>query len=448
MVKTKTIFICDNCGSEYSKWQGKCLSCKEWNTLKEVPYTFRINDQIERFSKERSVPWKLSRISLKNQERIKTGISEFDRTLGGGIVPGSIILLAGDPGIGKSTLLLQIAEGVKNSLYISGEESIYQIKMRSLRIGSKGNDFLLFDEIDIERVIQICEKEKPNLIIIDSIQSMHDPQTETSSGSVTQVKSCGLKLQQYAKLSGIPIIIVGHITKSGVVAGPKTLEHLVDAVLYLEGDKYHGQRIMRSVKNRFGSTGETGIFKMTSKGMAEVKNPSEIFLENSNADAIGSAITVGIEGTKAILFEVQALCPSSSFGYAKRTASGIDLSRVQLLSAVVSETTRTNLQTRDIYVNLVGGVKVKEPAIDLAVCTALISAAKKKKIDRNDVYIGEVGLTGEIREVSEIERRIREAAKAGFKKVYIPRTRSKFNSKRIKIQEVSVIGEIEKIIEH
>lgn len=420
------------------------MSCGEWNSLKEMR---GLKSQDRRSKRETdSSPQKLKNISLKNQDRIKTGISEFDRTLGGGIVPGSIILLAGDPGIGKSTLLLQIASSIKNSLYVSGEESIFQLKLRSERLNTKDESTQILDEIDIEEIIEVAKKNKPKILIIDSIQTMYDPETETSSGSVTQVKAVGFKLQQFAKTSGIPVIIIGHITKSGVVAGPRTLEHLVDTVLYFEGDKYHGQRILRATKNRFGSTFESGVFEMTNRGLQEVKNPSAIFVNNELPKAPGSATTVTIEGSRPFLFEVQALCPRSSFGYAKRTASGIDLSRVQLLAAVVTEHTRINLQDRDVYVNLVGGVKVREPAIDLALAAAMISAARKRILIKESVFIGEVGLTGEIREVALLEKRIVEAQRQGYQKIYLPRTRKPYIGKGLKIMPLSNLKEMERVI--
>lgn len=444
MTKTQTIYVCDSCGAESVKWSGKCISCGAWDSLKEMR-GLKLQDR--RSSRETdSNPQKLKNISLKNQDRIKTGIFEFDRVLGGGIVPGSLILLAGDPGIGKSTLLLQIAQSIKNSLYVSGEESIFQLKLRSNRLNIKDENTQILDEIEIEKVISDSQKIKPNILIIDSIQTMYDPESETSSGSITQVKAVGLKLQQFAKASGIPVIIIGHITKSGAVAGPRTLEHLVDTVLYFEGDKYHGQRILRATKNRFGSTFESGVFEMTGKGLKEVKNPSAIFVNSELPKAPGSATTVTIEGSRPFLFEVQALCPRSSFGYAKRTASGIDLSRIQLLSAVVTENTRVNLQNRDVYVNLVGGVKVREPSIDLAICAAMLSAARRRALPKESAIMGEVGLTGEIREIALIEKRIIEAQRQGYTKIYIPRTRKTYKGKGIKINELSTLKELERVI--
>jgi DNA repair protein RadA/Sms len=444
MPKTKTIFVCDNCGAEFPRWSGKCSNCGAWNTLKEMRW---LKTRVAGYQRKTiASPQKLNKISLKNQERLKTGIFEFDRVLGGGIVPGSIILLAGDPGIGKSTLLLQVASSIKNSLYVSGEESIFQLKLRSDRLNTKNESTLILDEIDIEKIVAIAEKNKPKILIIDSIQTMYDPESETSSGSMTQVKACALKLQQFAKNSNIPVIVIGHITKSGVVAGPRTLEHLVDTVLYFEGDKYHGQRILRATKNRFGSTFESGVFEMTGRGLKEVKNPSAIFIDHELPKVPGSATTVTIEGSRPFLFEVQALCPHSSFGYAKRTASGIDLSRVQLLSAVVTENTRVNLQNRDVYVNLVGGVKVREPAVDLAICAAMISAARRRALPARSAILGEVGLTGEIREIALIEKRIIEAQRQGYTKIFIPRTRKNYKALGIKIIQLSSLKELERMI--
>jgi len=440
MVKVKTIYVCDHCGSEALKWSGKCPNCGAWNSYKEMR-----SRKVDIPGKEKQSPPEvkgLKDIVFEKKERIKSKIIEFDRTLGGGIVSGSVVLLGGDPGIGKSTLILQVANRIGNTLYVSGEESVHQIKMRADRLNFRNPTLRLLETTDVEQIIDFARNNKPELLIVDSIQTIQDPETETSAGSITQVKASGLKLQQFAKASQIPIILIGHITKSGSVAGPKTLEHLVDVVLYLEGDKYHGQRVLRARKNRFGSTGETGIFSLTSKGMQEVKNPSEIFLGERKAKP-GSAVTVTLEGSKAILFEVQSICPKSIFGYPKRTGSGIDLSRVQLLSAVVTENTSTNLQVRDVYVNIVGGIKVKEPAIDLAVCAAMISGAKRRDIPKNMVFIGEVGLTGEIRQVSEMEKRIKEAKRLGFNQIVIPRTLKMFKSRDLKIITVSSLREIQ-----
>lgn len=447
MAKAKTIYVCDNCGNETPRWAGKCLNCGAWNTLKEMRTSFKTKDSRSKTGEPR-MPQTISKISTPtSKQRTKTSISEFDRVIGGGVVSGSVILLGGDPGIGKSTVLLQISASVNNTLYISGEESLEQIKMRADRLGLKSN-FRLVDETDIERIIDLASQEKPRLLIIDSIQSMYDPETEGTPGGITQVKSSALKLQQLAKSTGIAVVLVGHITKSGAVAGPKTLEHLVDVVLYLEGDKYHEQRVLRAIKNRFGSTGESGIFEMTSSGLKEIKNPSELFISRDSTSRIGSVVTASIEGTRPILLEVQALTSKTVFGYPKRAASGVDLSRVQLLSAVVSEATSVNLQVKDVYVNIVGGVRVKEPAVDLAICTTLVSSALKKELKENPVVVGEVGLTGEIREVSGLEKRIREAKKMGFENIIIPRTRKKFRSKEIKIIEVSHLKEIEKLLAH
>lgn len=448
MAKVRTIYVCDSCGNETPTWAGKCFACGEWNTLKEAPSSLR-NKKLEIRNKNYGVaePQLINKIRTTTaKERIKTGIEEFDRVIGGGIVPGSIILLGGDPGIGKSTVLLQISNLIENTLYVSGEESLEQIKMRADRLGQKNSRFKLLDEVDVERIIDLAQKEKPALLIIDSIQTIYDPETEGAPGGITQVKSNALKLQQLAKASGIAVILVGHITKAGGVAGPKTLEHLVDSVLYLEGDRYHGQRILRSIKNRFGSTGESGIFEMTSSGLKEIKNPSKIFIEQNKTTSIGSVIAALIEGTRPILLEVQALTSKTVYGYPKRTASGVDLSRVQLLAAVVNEATKVNLQSRDIYVNIVGGAKVREPALDLGICLALISSAKRKPLKEKSVVIGEVGLTGEVREVRDLEKRIREAKKMGIKTIVIPRTRKKFKSREISIKEVAHLKEVEQLL--
>lgn len=415
--KNTTIWLCENCGNEFSTWSGKCSVCGEWNTLKEIKY--QISD-IKNGGKEKVSFEKISEIESKDTERISTGIGEFDRVLGGGVMPGSIILLGGEPGIGKSTLLLQIASNIGETYYLSAEESIAQIKNRADRLKIKDDSLYLASENDLESTINEIRKHKPKLIIIDSIQTVFLPSYPSTAGSLVQVRECGMFLQQFAKRSGIPIILIGHVTKDGSLAGPMILEHLVDAVLYLEGERYHDARILRGVKNRFGATNEVGIFSLQERGMIEIKNPSELFLSERQTSS-GSIVTATLEGMRPILIEVQALVTPTNFGYPKRTTSGFDLNRLNLLAAVISKKTLINLSNCDIYINVVGGMKLNEPAVDLAICSAIISSYKNKPLTENLCVFGEVGLSGEVRKVSRQKDREKEAQNLGFS--VLPATR-------------------------
>ena len=446
MNKSKTIYLCSNCGQEFSKWSGKCPVCGEWNTLKEL----RISSaQGYKRKAEIKEPVNFGQISPKDFSRLKTGISEFDRTLGGGIVPGSVVLLAGDPGIGKSTLILQVLNQIglklaKNSklLYVSGEESAEQVKMRANRLGLKSDNLQFLAETDIDSVISVLDKTKPALAVIDSIQTMFQEEIPSSAGSVAQVRACALKLMEIAKANHLPLILIGHVTKGGEVAGPKTLEHLVDCVLYLEGEKYGSYRILRGVKNRFGSTDETGIFEMEENGLIEVKNPSGVFLEERQKGQPGSSVTATLEGTRAFLLEIQGLTSHSSLAYPRRTASGFDFNRLQLLIAVLQKKAGLKLDNQDIYLNIAGGFKVQEPACDLAVCLAIASSYIGKPVDPEMVVLGEVGLNGEIRSVRKIEKRIAEAKKLGFKKVLIPSfINQTFDSESIRVIKAKTVSE-------
>lgn len=405
------LYICDSCGNEATTWSGKCSFCGEWNSLKEVPSSF-INSVSHTKNVSKIEPKKLSEIEVKNNFRIETNLSEFNRVLGGGIIPGSIILLGGEPGIGKSTLLLQITDSISDTIYVSAEESLSQIKIRAERIGIKSNLELIANG-DLESIEKTILKEKPNLVIIDSIQTVYLNSFPSTPGSIVQVKECGIFLQRLAKSSGIPIIIVGHVTKDGSIAGPRILEHLVDVVLYLEGERYHDARVLRGIKNRFGSTNEIGIFEIVEKGMREIKNPSELFL-GEKRDGPGSIVTSTLEGTRPLLVEVQALVAPTHFGYPKRTASGFDLNRLNLLAAVISKKTAVNLSNYDIYVNVIGGIKIHEPATDLAICAALMSSYKNKSFSGNLCLFGEVGLSGEVRKVTRQEAREKEAKSLGY----------------------------------
>jgi len=410
MSKTnKTIYLCENCGNEFSQWSGRCTVCGEWNTLKEVKFDLPIKnlEQTEVNLK------KISEIKISNNSRISTKISEFDRVLGGGIVKGSIILLGGEPGIGKSTLMLELTKNINNILYISAEESLEQIKIRSDRLNIKSDNLMLISNGQIDHMEATVAKCQPKLIIVDSIQTVYLSIFPSTPGSIVQVRECGIFLQRLAKKSGIPIIIVGHVTKEGSIAGPRILEHLVDAVLYLEGERFHDFRILRGIKNRFGATNEVGIFSMQNNGLAEIKNPSALFLDQ-RANKPGSVIGCTLEGTRPLLVEIQSIVVPTNFGYPKRTASGFDLNRLNLLAAVVAKNTGVNLSNSDIYLNIVGGMKLREPAIDLPVCVSMITSYANKTVPKNDCFFGEVGLTGEIRNVTRELDRSKECKNLGF----------------------------------
>lgn len=427
MAKTdQIIFVCSECGEEYLRWQGSCSNCGQWNTLKE----FKISNI--KYQKGGIQPLseaiEIDKIKTSNFNRIATQIGEFDRVLGGydrnmGIIPGSVILLGGEPGIGKSTLLLEVASHLDNVLYVSGEESLEQIKIRFDRLGLKnlpagrqGKSIKLLSDIDLDSVIAAINKENPNLIIIDSIQSIYSKDFPSTPGSLVQVRECALRLQQIAKTTRASVILVGHVTKDGSVAGPKTLEHLVDVVLYLEGERFYNHRILRSTKNRFGTVDEIGIFEMSEQGLAEVANPSKLFLEERTKNIAGTVVTAAIEGSRALLVEVQALTTSTVFGYPQRRASGFDLNRLQLLVAVLQRRVGLPLGNQDVFINVVGGIKINEPAVDLAVAMAIASAFKAKAIDSKICVFGEVGLSGEIRNVRLASKRIAEAKRLGFTK--------------------------------
>jgi len=428
MAKTNTKFICNNCGAEFLRWQGKCSNCNEWETLEEIKISSQAKGSKLKVQSGgvASQPLSLDKVDSKNFERIKTNISEFDRVLGGGIVLGSLVLLGGDPGIGKSTLLLQSLVGISQNkdlnkvLYVSGEESAQQIKLRAERLKIKNEKIFLLSENDLENVIATIEIEKPNLVIIDSIQTVFSEQISSASGSIAQVKFATESLMRIAKSTNIPILIIGHVTKDGGIAGPKTLEHLVDVVLYLEGDRYQSFRILRGIKNRFGKTSEVGIFEMEEEGMTEVANPSKVFLEERLEGASGVAVSSIIEGNRPFLVEIQALCSKSYFGYPKRTASGIDLNRLNLLIAIIEKRVGVDMAQFDVYLNVVGGIRIRENSTDLACALAIISAAKNKPIDDKTAIFGELGLSGEVRSVPNLEKRIEEATRMGFDKIIVP----------------------------
>ncbi len=462
--KVKTIFVCSKCDAQFPKWLGQCQECGGWGSLQEQEIKVSAKGGSTSAGKslaEVGQVVEFDKIKTEDFPRIKTGIEEFDRVLGGGIVPGSLILLGGEPGIGKSTIILQIAERVSNPksetrnpkqipnskfqisnsvLYVSGEESGEQIKMRMERLGIAGQGIDFLGETDVGTIIATLEKYKPQAAVIDSIQTLSFAGFPSEAGSVNQIRASTAKLLEAAKRNKTAVFIIGHVTKEGLVAGPKTLEHIVDTVLYLEGDPYHHFRLLRATKNRFGATGEVGVFDMKGKGLVEVKNPSEAFLSERVENMAGSVIGVVIEGTRPFLVEVQALVSPTHFDYPQRRAQGFDVNRLALLIAVLSRRVGINLNNYDVHLNIAGGIWIEEPAIDLTVCLAIFSAYKNKIFDLNIAVFGEVGLGGEIRPVKEIEKRIHEAEKLGFQRVLLPRMHILPKSK-IKLEPIKNLNE-------
>ncbi|MGI6280360.1 MAG: DNA repair protein RadA [Acutalibacteraceae bacterium] len=423
--KAKTVYICSECGFESPKWTGKCFGCGAWNTMQEVTAAVTKAPASALKSIGLAVAKPLSEISFSDEPRYVTGISELDRVLGGGIVKGSIVLLSGDPGIGKSTILLQICNALQKRLkilYVSGEESAAQIKMRAKRIGVVGDTVSVMTETDTLAVCEYIKTAKPDLVMIDSIQTMQIPEIASSTGSVVQVRESTNMLLRTGKSLAIPVFIVGHVNKGGEIAGPKVLEHIVDAVLYFEGERNQSYRILRGIKNRFGSTNEIGVFEMTETGLKEVQNPSAMLLSGRMSDVPGGCITCVMEGTRPILAEVQALVTPSGFGNARRTATGFDFNRLNLLLAVLEKRLSLNFSNLDTYVNIVGGMRLDEPAADLAVAMSLVSGLRDITIDENIIAFGEIGLSGEIRSVPRVSSRIHEAARLGFTKCILPKS--------------------------
>ena len=435
----KSVFFCQNCGHEENKWLGQCPMCKEWNTFVEEAVSVSKSSTVK-LSKDAEIV-ALKDIETNNEDRILTRIKELDRVLGGGIVPGSLVLVGGDPGIGKSTLLLQVCqklcEDKKQVLYISGEESLKQIKLRANRMGEFKEELYLLCETNLEVIRNVIEKRKPDMVVIDSIQTMYSEEVASAPGSVSQVRESTNVFMQLAKGLGISIFIVGHVTKEGTVAGPRVLEHMVDTVLYFEGDRHASYRILRGVKNRFGSTNEIGVFEMRQNGLVEVENPSEFMLNGKPEHASGSVVACSMEGTRPILIEIQALVCNSNFGVPRRTAAGTDYNRVNLLMAVLEKRLGLHLSNYDAYVNIAGGVKMNEPAIDLGIVMAIVSSYKNKAIDEKTIVFGEVGLSGEVRAVSMPEQRVAEAKKLGFETCIMPEV-SKAMVKGI--QGIKIIG--------
>lgn len=419
----KSTFFCQNCGHEESKWLGQCPVCRQWNTFVEEKVTVAKTGGQTKSLKEAEVV-ALSSVQTDREERVCTGIGELDRVLGGGIVPGSLVLVGGDPGIGKSTLLLQVCQRLterkQKLLYISGEESLKQIKLRADRMGTFTDDLLLLCETNIETIRSVIEKERPSLVVIDSIQTMYSEEVSSAPGSVSQVREATNIFMQIAKGMGISIFIVGHVTKEGTVAGPRVLEHMVDTVLYFEGDRHASYRILRGVKNRFGSTNEIGVFEMRQDGLREVENPSEFMLNGRPENASGSVVACSMEGTRPILLEIQALVCRSNFGMPRRTAAGTDYNRVNLLMAVLEKRLGLPLSNYDAYVNIAGGIRINEPAVDLGIVLALVSSYKNRPVSEDVLVFGEVGLSGEVRAVNMPEQRVSEAKKLGFQTCILP----------------------------
>ena len=448
MSKTKTVFVCQNCGAESARWIGRCPSCKEWNTYHEeiiAPASARGSSFLA--DREKRKPVLLDNVEANENNRQKTGISELDRILGGGMVSGSLILLGGEPGVGKSTLALQLALALKQTkiLYVSGEESEEQISLRAKRLRNSNPLCYILSETELENILAHSEQIKPGLIIIDSIQTVSTGMLESSAGSVSQVRECAAQLLKYSKITGIPIFLIGHITKDGTLAGPKVLEHIVDVVLYFEGDNNYVYRILRSVKNRFGSTSELGIFEMVEAGLREVNNPSELFINQHEESLSGISIAATVDGLRPFLIETQALVSSAVYGTPQRSSTGFDIRRLNMLLAVLEKRAGFRLGVKDVFLNIAGGIKVIDPAIDLAIISSVLSSNLDIPISRENCFAGETGLSGEIRPVSRIEQRIREASKMGFKRIYLSKFHKNIPMKGSDIEVVHV-GKIEHLV--
>ncbi|MGA9262031.1 MAG: DNA repair protein RadA [Desulfobacterales bacterium] len=423
----RTVFVCQACGYQAPKWMGKCPDCGSWDAFAEESHQPQTgHGNAAGLAAAQSAPVPIDAIELESEERLLTGIAEFDRVLGGGIVPGTLVLIGGDPGIGKSTLMLQALHGLAGCghkvLYVSGEESIRQMRIRSKRLKTVSPELLVAAEVELETILNMVKSVQPTVVVIDSIQTMYNSELTSAPGSVSQVRESTVRLMFMAKRSGIPVFLVGHVTKEGAIAGPKLLEHMVDTVLYFEGDRNHVFRILRAVKNRFGSTNEIGVFEMKGKGLEEVGNPSAIFLSERPVNAPGSVVTASMEGTRPILVELQALASSSSFGTARRTILGLDQNRVALLVAVMEKKLGMQLLGHDIFMNVAGGVKIDEPAVDMGIVAAVASSFLDKSIPEGTLVLGEVGLTGEVRGIGQVETRLQEAQKMGFTRCLVPQS--------------------------
>lgn len=426
MPKRHTSWVCQECGTSSPAYLGKCPGCGEWHSMVE-----QVDQPAARSGRAQSGsaasaarPIPISQVDVSTSGRISLGIDEFDRVLGGGVVPGSVILIGGDPGVGKSTLILQAAGEMSKRgltvLYVSAEESAQQVRVRADRMGVSGDTLLIHPEIDLEAILSAADSVSPNLVIIDSIQTLHSGDLDSAPGTVSQVRACAGKLTHWAKPRNIPVFLIGHVTKEGTVAGPRVLEHMVDAVLYLEGDRFHQYRMLRAAKNRFGSTNEIGVFDMADSGLTEIRNPSEVFLEERNSTTPGSAVAVTMEGSRPILLEIQALAAPTSFGLPRRSATGFDTNRLHLLVAVLQRRVGMGLGSHDVYLNVIGGFRVNEPAADFAAAMAIASGLRDQPLPADTVYIGEVGLSGDLRMVQRVDRRMQEAARLGFTRAVVP----------------------------
>ncbi|HTX17629.1 MAG TPA: DNA repair protein RadA [Bacteroidota bacterium] len=439
MSKVMTKYVCQSCGYVSPRWTGKCPNCNEWNTfVEEAPTPAKVARKSGGLASKLD-PVPLDKVNGHEDVRIRTGIAEFDRVLGGGIVGGSVVLLGGDPGIGKSTLMMQVALNLKGKvvLYVTGEESLKQIRLRAERLGSQSGSVLLLPETNLELIADVIERGEPDLVVVDSIQTMFRPDLESSPGSVGQVREATALLTRIAKSKGSPLVLIGHVTKEGLLAGPRVIEHMVDTVLQFEGERHYAYRILRATKNRFGSTNEIGIFEMHDDGMHEVKNPSEVFLSERTYGASGATVVATLEGSRPLLIEVQALVTATNYGLPQRTATGFDLRRLQMLLAVLEKRGGLNLGTQDVFVNVAGGIRIEEPAADLGVASSIVSSLRDVPVDSQAVAIGEVGLGGEVRTISHSEKRTQEAAKLGFKRIIVPKN----NLKHLKnVNGIEVVG--------
>lgn len=439
----KTIFVCQQCGKESLKWLGRCPNCQEWNSF--VEKTVIAPTTSWRSISPVSPPQELSQVVLEAADRFPLPLAEFNRVLGGGLVSGSLVLIGGDPGIGKSTLLLQasalIAQAQGEVVYVSGEETLHQIKLRSERLRVKGEKLYLLAETDLDVILNQIEQLQPRLVVIDSIQAIHLPELDTTPGSITQVRECTQRLKQWAKLSAVPVFLVGHVTKEGAIAGPRVLEHIVDVVLYLEGEPFSAYRLLRCVKNRFGSTNEVGVFEMKEQGLVEVDNPSQAFISQRWGEAIGSAVVPTLEGSRPLLVEIQALTNHTSFGLPRRTVNGVDFGRLLLVTAVLTRRVGLKLGNQDIIANATGGLRIREPAADLGIALSIASSFRDVGVDPQLAVVGEVGLSGELRAVSQLDRRVNEAARLGFKRCLVPKVGARVSPapKNIELIPVSTL---------
>jgi len=426
---SRTVFICQQCGKENLKWLGRCPDCGQWNSLVETTVTSQTTREPVFTT---NLPQELSQVAIEAADRVPLDLNEFNRVLGGGLVAASLILIGGEPGIGKSTLLLQVAASVAQTqdkvVYVSGEETLRQVKLRSERLGVTGEGLYLLAETNLEAILNQIEQTSPRLVVIDSIQAVYLDDLDSSPGSINQVRECTLRLMQWAKLNGVPIFITGHVTKEGAIAGPRMLEHIVDVVLYLEGEQFSSYRLLRCVKNRFGSTNEVGIFEMKAQGLEEVANPSQVLLSQRWGEAVGSAVVPTLEGSRPLLVEIQALTNPTSFGLPRRTANGIDFNRLLMITAVLARRVGLKLGNQDVIVNVTGGLKIGEPAADLGIALAVASSCRDAGVDPQLVAVGEVGLSGELRAVAQLDRRINEATRLGFKRCIVPKTSARVGS--------------------